>query len=119
MNINELRTKYDRALNKLCKWRMIFAGWQLGTRPNTDPEAQAVRDTREAIMLLRVEVTTLTKLLMDKGLFTEADFMKQAIEEAEYIEQQYEKKFPGFKATDTGMDVDVAKAKETMKGWRK
>src|SRR5438067_1656730 len=41
----------DAALNRLTKWRSVFCGWQLGTRSSTDPEAQAVRDHREATML--------------------------------------------------------------------
>lgn len=50
-------------LNKLCKWRTILAGWQLGTRPKEDPEAQAVRDQRELLLLLRCEVTALIDIL--------------------------------------------------------
>lgn len=34
-------------LNVVCKWRSLFAGWQLGTRPKGDPESDAVRDHRE------------------------------------------------------------------------
>jgi hypothetical protein len=33
-----------KALQKLAKWRLIFAGWQLGTRLKGDPECDAVRD---------------------------------------------------------------------------
>lgn len=45
-----------RRLEKLGKWRSLFAGWQLGTRLDNDPECQAVRDHREVTMLLRTEV---------------------------------------------------------------
>lgn len=31
-------------LQRLGKWRTVFASWQLGTRSKNDPEAQAVRD---------------------------------------------------------------------------
>jgi hypothetical protein len=31
-------------LNRLCKWRAILAGRHLGTRPDTDPQCQAMRD---------------------------------------------------------------------------
>jgi len=43
----------DAALNVLAKWRAHFSGWQLGTRPKGDPEGDAVRDHREATILLR------------------------------------------------------------------
>jgi hypothetical protein len=33
----------NAALNVLAKWRGLFAGWQLGTRPKGDPESDAVR----------------------------------------------------------------------------
>jgi hypothetical protein len=43
---------YMAALNRLCKWRAIFAGWQLGTRAKGDPESDAVRDHREVTILI-------------------------------------------------------------------
>jgi hypothetical protein len=52
-----------QALNRVAKWRGLFAGWQLGTRPKGDPECDAVRDHREITILLRVEASALTRLL--------------------------------------------------------
>lgn len=49
------------ALNKLAKWRSVFAGWQLGTRLKEDPECQAVKDHREVTILLRAEVSALLR----------------------------------------------------------
>jgi hypothetical protein len=40
------------ALERLAKWRTLFAGWQLGTRPKGEPESDAVRDHREATLML-------------------------------------------------------------------
>ena len=111
-----MRTSFE-ALNRLCKWRSVFAGWQLGTRTDTDPEARAVRDHREVTILLRAEVSALVALLIEKGVFTVEEFNQQCIVEAEHLERAYEKKFPGFKATDSGMLGDVATLRETMKGW--
>src|SRR5258707_10424244 len=59
------------ALNRLTKWRTHYAGWQLGTRAKGDPESDAVRDHRELTMLLRVELTALTGLLMRKGVIAQ------------------------------------------------
>jgi hypothetical protein len=106
------------ALNKLAKWRSVFASWQLGTRPHDDPECQAVRDHREVTMLLRAEVNALTMLLLKHGVFTEEELKTQVDDEAEHLNAKYEKRFPGFTATATGMTVDLALAKETVKGWR-
>jgi hypothetical protein len=105
-------------LNRLAKWRSVFAGWQLGTRTKDDPESQAVRDHREVTILLRAEASALTRLLIDKGIFTIEEWNEQLGEEADALSKAYEEKFPGMEATDHGISMDVAKAQETMRGWR-
>lgn len=106
------------ALNKLTKWRSVFAGWQLGTRPDTDPECQAVKDHREVTILLRVENSALLKLLIEKGIFTMDEFLQMVVEEAELLNKDYEARFPGFQVTDIGIRIDTARAAETTRGWR-
>lgn len=108
----------DAALNRLAKWRAVFAGWQLGTRASTDPESQAVRDHREATILLRAETSALVGLLLKKGVFTHDEWTAQLLVEAEELDTAYEALFPGFRSSDAGMVVDPAKAQETMKGWK-
>ena len=98
------------ALNKLCKWRMVLASWQLGTRPNTDPECQAVRDQRELLLLLRVEVNTLVNLLTANGVFTVEEFTEQCDVEAGFLDRAYEKQFPGATTALDGVHIDIAKA---------
>ena len=117
MNTN-LANKMHKSLNRLTKWRSVFAGWQLGTRPTGDPECDAIRDHREVTILLRAEVTTLTKLLMDKGVFTQEEHAKELTAEAELLSKDYESKFPGMKATDIGIEYDVQVAAKTMKNWK-
>jgi len=107
-----------RVLNRLAKWRSVFAGWQLGTRLSTDPESQAVRDHREVTMILRVEVSALAELLVARNVFTKREWELALIREAEALEASLEGRFPGFKATHDGITMDVAKASETMKNWR-
>lgn len=109
--------KTIRALNRLAKWRLVFTGWQLGTRPKGDPEGDAVRDHREATLLLRVETSALAALMMRKGVFTEAEYNAVMREAAAQLESDLERRFPGFKATDTGLTMDE-RAAETMQGWR-
>lgn len=106
------------ALQRLAKWRTVFAGWQLGTRAKGDPECDAVRDHREATILLRAENNALIGLLVSKGVFTTEEFVKAVDEEAELLSKDYSQKFPGFKAADYGMEVNVAIAKDTMAGWK-
>lgn len=105
------------ALNRLAKWRTIFAGWQLGTRASGDPECEAVRDHREVTMMLRAEVSAMNILLIEKGIYTLAEFQHQLLEEAGRLNRQYELFFPGMRAGEDGMILD-AKAAQTMQGWR-
>lgn len=62
------------ALERLGKWRTLLTGWQLGTRPAGDPESDAVRDHREATLLLRAETNAIGGLLISKGLVTADEF---------------------------------------------
>lgn len=105
-------------VNRLAKWRAIFAAWQLGTRAKGDPEADAVRDHREVTILVRAEVNALTSLLISKGLIDEREFRRHLDVEAEHLMRAFEKRFPGAEATDEGMKLDLRKAAEWMKGFR-
>src|SRR6185312_5593866 len=116
--MNDLAQKCYAALNKITKWRSVFAGWQLGTRIKGDPECDAVRDHREVTILLRVEQSALLKLLTEKGVFTVEDWQQAIIDEAGVLDKDYEKRFPGIRSSDIGMDFDIGKARETMKHWR-
>lgn len=105
------------ALNKLAKWRSVLTGWQLGTRAMSDPECQAIRDHRELSLILRAEVTALTRVLVEKRLCTEDDINLALTKEAANLDRAMEERFPGFKSTQQGM-VMTLKAAETMKGWK-
>ena len=112
-----LAARCHAAMNRVTKWRSVFAGWQLGTRSDTDPECKAVKDHREVTILLRVEMTAITRLLLDKGIITQEDFTQACIDEAEMLNKDYERRFPGMQATDSGMRFDK-RAIETMRGWK-
>lgn len=112
-----MKESLSKALNRLCKWRQVFAGWQLGTRPLGDPECDAVRDRREMLLLLRAEVTALTMLML-KQTCTMHEYEAQLETEANALDLMCQKRFPGFRATDTGMDINTALAADTTRGWR-
>lgn len=105
-------------LERLTKWRSVFAAWQLGTRSVDDPECKAVKDHREVSILMRAELSAMLKILLDKKVCTVEEFQKQMEEEAEFLSKAYEGKFPGMKATDQGIEYDIPKARETMRNWR-
>jgi len=105
----------EASLNRLAKWRSVFAGWQLGTRARGDGESEAVRDHREVTMLLRAEVSALTRILLEAKLVDQATLTRIVGEEAEYLGRAYERKFPGARAVDEGMDFDIATWVETTR----
>lgn len=104
-----------RSLNRLAKWRTFFSGWQLGTRPKGDPECDAVRDCREMLLMLRTEGNALSALLVQKGVFTEAEWCRQLELEAKHMNRSLEQQFPGFSATDEGLQMEMPAAAETTK----
>jgi hypothetical protein len=105
----------DKALNKLTKWRSIFAGWQLGTRPKGEPESDAVRDHREVTVLMRAELNALVTLLIKNGTFSREEWLRCLANEADLLSKAYEMKFPGMHATEDGIEMDVRQAQETMR----
>jgi hypothetical protein len=117
-NDDQVASIATRVTNRLCKWRSVLAGWQLGTRSSDDPESQAVRDHREATLLLRVEVNALTACLIEAGVFSGRRFTEQVIVECEYLDRQFAARFPGMRSTDDGVAYELPLAAETMRGWR-
>lgn len=114
----ESAQKLAQSLNRLAKWRTILAGWQLGTREQSDPESEAVRDHREATLFQRAELSAVSNLLIEKGVFTEEELQEAITVEAELLSQMLSDKFPGFTANDHGMTIDAKLAAQTTKGWK-
>ena len=107
-----------RALNRLCKWRMVLVGRLIGTRSDDDVIAQGYRDLFEKLLILRAEKSAIVELLIKKGIVTESEFCEQLGQEAVGLEMEYQKRFPGIRATDSGLDFyDVEKVREWMKNW--
>jgi hypothetical protein len=109
------RTGWD-ALNRLAKWRTVFAGWQLGTRAKGDPESDAVRDHREATLLMRAELSALASLLIEKKVFTREEFDAACIVEADHLNDALAARFPGITATEYGLRIEP-EAAAYMKDW--
>lgn len=116
--MNDIERKMHDALNKLAKWRTVFASWQLGTRSREDAECQAVKDHRELSMLTRAEVTAVVSVLINKGLVTREELQSAITQECEFIDKAYEKRFPGFSTSLTGVHIKMPEAAETTKNWR-
>lgn len=103
------------ALNKLCKWRSILAGWHLGSKGLGEPGVPAMRDLMDKWLVMRCENTALTALLIERKLFTAEEFTQQVLAEAAYLDKQLELQFPGFAANEEGIEVyDIELVQETM-----
>lgn len=105
------------ALDRLAKWRAVFARWQLGTRPEGDPEGDAVRDHRELTINLRAEMSALSSLLIRKGVISGEEWASALEEEANQLCKDYENRFPGVTATNAGLTMD-RRVLPWMKGWK-
>lgn len=114
----EIARRYFQATKRLSKWKSVFAGWQLGTRPIGDPECDALRDHREVSILMRCELSAFTRLCVEKGIFTMQELQAAVADEADQLSKDYEQLFPGFQATDIGIDIDIKEAEKTTKNWR-
>lgn len=114
-----MRRETFRALNKLAKWRTLLTGWHMGTRPKGDAASDSYRDLQEFRLILRVEVSALTRLLIDKGVFTEDEFDRAMEMDARLLDQALADKFPGVTATEEGLQLNPAEINQAgwMKGW--
>lgn len=113
-----LSARVERALHKLTRWRSVFAGWQLGTRSMEDAESNAVRDHREATILMRAELSALVQTLVAAGVIKLADYLTELEKEAARLDADYERLFPGFKATEQGINMTMPEAATTMQRLR-
>ena len=103
------------ALNKLCKWRTVLAGWHIGTKSMTEPGTKAMRDLMDKWLVLRSETTALITLLIEQKVISAEDFSNQVRIEAAFLDEAMEKMFPGFKSFDGGIHItDVGLAEQTM-----
>ena len=110
MSASSTRDKLD----KLCKWRTLLAGWQLGTRTDTDPEAAAVKDQRELLLLLRVEMSALVRAAISEGVISQERWADLLGEEAEALDAMMSERFPGITTSPDGL-VMTKEAVETMR----
>jgi hypothetical protein len=106
----------DDALNKLCKWRMILAGWHNGSKSIGEPGVKAMRDLMDKWLVVRAEASALAALLIQKKVFSHQEFHDQVMHEATLLDAQMAEFFPGFRTIQDGVEIyDVSLAAETTK----
>lgn len=103
-------------LEKLSKWRMILAGWHAGTQSIHSDGVRAMRDLMDKFLVTQVSQRTLTELLLEKGVFSEAEYEAMLDAQAAALDRQLEAFFPGFRTTRHGVQIDDPKlAAETTR----
>jgi hypothetical protein len=98
----------------------IQLGRVLGTVSNTKGSYKAWIDLLERSYFMRAEINALTALLIKKGAFTEAEWMKQWEEEASSFFKEVSKDWPEVEFTDYGYTIvdPVALAERSKReGW--
>lgn len=108
-------------LNRLCKWRMVLAGWHTGSKAlltpsgTPNPGVKAMRDLMDKWLIVRTETNALTMLLIAKRVFSAEEFSAAVYREAARVDRDMERVFPGFRSTDEGVVIfDMDMAKKTM-----
>lgn len=108
------------ALNQLCKWRTVIAGWHCGTAALTDsggaptPGLAAMRDLADKWLIMRAESNAVAQLLINKKLVTPAEYDRQLEIGAKFLDKAMAEQFPGFRSTPVGITIyDPHLAEET------
>jgi len=118
MNRAQIKQAYDSAMKRLNAWGMLLTGRIAGTLRAEDPRSKGYRDLFQKLLVLRAEVNALTAVLVAKGVMTTEEFTAQITDEAEFLNLEYEKRFPGVRSTEAGLEVfDPKAAAAHMKGW--
>lgn len=105
------------AYEKLGKWRLAFMARMLGTVPREDKRFVPYKDLFENLIFRRAEINALAKVLIDKQVVTPVEWLNYMTEEAKLFDEDLEKVFPGYKATEFGLDVDLDVAGPMIAKW--
>lgn len=96
---------FEAVLNRLCKWRNYYASWQVGRYAKGEREFDAIADHRELSILLRVELTSVVSLLIEKGVFTVDEFVAKLDDEGVNLMEIYCHSHPGVFASGAGLHI--------------
>ena len=107
-----------RAMKRLCNWKSLLAMWQLGSSmPKEHGTFRAVSDIREAELVSYVERKAIIGALLAKKIITQPEWANAVIMEAQALEKYLERRFPGYRAHDDGMEIASKIAEETRRNY--
>ena len=101
-------------LEILGKWRQAYT---MMARSGFVGTEKFLRDSAEAKLLHRVELSAVCALLLQKKIFTQTELVAQIEVEAEALDVKMQELFPGFRATLEGLVLSNPQAGETIRNW--
>lgn len=96
-------------VNRIRHWRTHIAQLVVGPAHGTPPFA-ALEHMAEQQLLQRIETNAIVGILLTAGIVTKEDAGAIMQLEAQKLEAQLERRFPGFRATDEGIIAVLAVA---------
>lgn len=117
-----LRNAYLNLCQRLRQFGRLDAGRLLGTVPSTHGGYLAWMDLFEKAVFLRAEGNAVVKLLMDKGIVTQGEWLERVTDEMAHMMTVYGEKWPEIEVDASGSGFTVkdlqAFAKRCQKeGW--
>lgn len=94
MTLDELAKKLADTAYALRQVGRIQYGRIFGSAPPSSGRYKAMMDVFEKLYFLRAEVNALTKLLIDKGVFTEVEYSEQALKEYAFLLAKEQERWP-------------------------
>jgi hypothetical protein len=115
-----LNAEIRRAAQRLRQFGRLAASRLFGTLPNTSGRYKAVVDEWERSLFTRAELSGLARLMIEKGVFTRAEWAATTIEEYRALADACEKSWPELRVDELGIHVhDLAAftARSKSEGW--
>lgn len=112
-------TAYHKALNKLAKWRTVFASRIMGTQTTEHVPTKALKEIVEGQLIMRAELNALLRHLTVNKMITNEQWLEAVKDEAITLDKLMEIRFPGITTSDQGVHFDPVMIREmgTMNGW--
>lgn len=117
-----LRQRYRAAAQRLRQFGRLTAGRMFGTMTPEDGRYQAVMGIEERGLFARAELNALVKLLVDKGVVTEADWTERVTAELAHLTETHEALWPELTVDAIGVhihDVPAYMARANRERWPK
>lgn len=115
-----LNTEIRRAAQRLRQFGRLAAGRLFGSLPASHGRYKAIVDEWERSLFTRAEVSGLVRLMIEKGVFTRAEWAATTVEEYRALADAHAKLWPELTTDEAGIyvhDVPAYTARAKAEGW--